>query len=210
MKLWSGRFQKETDALVNDFNSSIGFDSRMYAEDIAGSIAHATMLGECGIISPEDQALIVQGLSDILADIEAGKVEFTADNEDIHTLEDLSGRTTANSPSSTYADMALEYGAEVTYVSTLTDTVQMLEQGRVEATINAQGSIRDYMEQHPDAGIKVVQVIEGDPVAFPMQKNEDAASLVEAVNAALEKMRADGTLGELSVKYFGVDLTEKN
>ena len=84
MKLWSGRFQKETDALVNDFNSSIAFDSRMYAEDIAGSIAHATMLGECGIISPEDQALIVQGLSDILADIEAGKVEFTADNEDIH------------------------------------------------------------------------------------------------------------------------------
>ena len=84
MKLWSGRFQKETDKLVNDFNSSIAFDSRMYAEDIAGSIAHATMLGECGIISPEDQALIVQGLSDILADIEAGKIEFTADNEDIH------------------------------------------------------------------------------------------------------------------------------
>ena len=84
MKLWSGRFQKETDALVNDFNSSIAFDSRMYAEDIAGSIAHATMLGECGIISPEDQALIVQGLSEILADIEAGKIEFTADNEDIH------------------------------------------------------------------------------------------------------------------------------
>ncbi len=84
MKLWSGRFQKETDALVNDFNSSIAFDSRMYAEDIAGSIAHATMLGECGIISPDDQALIVQGLTDLLADIEAGKVEFSADNEDIH------------------------------------------------------------------------------------------------------------------------------
>ena len=84
MKLWSGRFQKETDKLVNDFNSSIAFDSRMYAEDIAGSIAHATMLGECGIISPDDQALIVQGLSDLLSDIEAGRIEFTADNEDIH------------------------------------------------------------------------------------------------------------------------------
>ncbi len=84
MKLWSGRFQKDTDKLVNDFNSSIAFDSRMYAEDIAGSIAHATMLGECGIISPDDSAAIVQGLSGILADIEAGKVEFTADNEDIH------------------------------------------------------------------------------------------------------------------------------
>ena len=84
MKLWSGRFQKETDKLVNDFNSSIAFDSRMYVEDIAGSIAHATMLGECGIISPDDQALIVQGLSDLLSDIEAGRIEFTADNEDIH------------------------------------------------------------------------------------------------------------------------------
>ena len=84
MKLWSGRFQKETDALVNDFNSSIGFDSRMYAEDIAGSIAHAAMLGECGIITPEDAQAIASGLTALLADIEAGKVEFTADNEDIH------------------------------------------------------------------------------------------------------------------------------
>ena len=84
MKLWSGRFQKETDALVNDFNSSIGFDSRMYAEDIAGSIAHATMLGECGIISRADAQAIIDGLTGLLADVEAGKVEFTADNEDIH------------------------------------------------------------------------------------------------------------------------------
>ena len=84
MKLWSGRFQKETDALVNDFNSSIGFDYRMYAEDIAGSIAHASMLGEQGIISPEDADAIIGGLNGLLADIEAGKVEFNADNEDIH------------------------------------------------------------------------------------------------------------------------------
>jgi argininosuccinate lyase len=84
MKLWSGRFQKETDALVNDFNSSISFDSRLYKEDIAGSLAHAKMLGDCGIISGEDAAAIDKGLREILADIEAGKVEFTADNEDIH------------------------------------------------------------------------------------------------------------------------------
>ena len=84
MKLWSGRFQKETDALVNDFNSSIGFDARMYEEDITGSIAHATMLGECGIISGEDVTAIVSGLTELLSDIKAGKVEFSADNEDIH------------------------------------------------------------------------------------------------------------------------------
>ena len=84
MKLWAGRFQKETDTLVNDFNSSIQFDCRMYREDIEGSIAHAAMLADCGIISTEDKEQIIQGLKDILAGIEAGKIEFTADNEDIH------------------------------------------------------------------------------------------------------------------------------
>ncbi len=84
MKLWGGRFRKETDSLVNDFNSSIQFDCRMYREDIRGSIAHAQMLADCGIISQEDRDQITVGLEGILADIEAGKVEFTSDNEDIH------------------------------------------------------------------------------------------------------------------------------
>ena len=84
MKLWGGRFRKETDSLVNDFNASIHFDCRMYREDIEGSMAHARMLGDCGIISREDAEAITQGLAGILADVEAGKIEFTADNEDIH------------------------------------------------------------------------------------------------------------------------------
>ncbi len=84
MKLWSGRFGKDTDALVNDFNASIQFDQRLYKEDITGSMAHAKMLGATGIISVADAEAIVAGLQSILADIEAGKVEFTADNEDIH------------------------------------------------------------------------------------------------------------------------------
>ena len=84
MKLWGGRFDKETDALVNDFNSSISFDARMYRQDIEGSIAHAAMLGEQGIIAPEEAASIIDGLRAILGDIEAGKVEFSEDNEDIH------------------------------------------------------------------------------------------------------------------------------
>ncbi len=84
MKLWSGRFGKETDALVNDFNASIQFDQRLYHEDITGSMAHATMLADCGIISHEDKEAILSGLQSILEDVEAGKVEFTADNEDIH------------------------------------------------------------------------------------------------------------------------------
>ena len=84
MKLWGGRFQKETDQLVNELNASISFDQRLYREDITGSMAHARMLGDCGIISKEDAAAIIGGLQGILADIEAGKVTFTADNEDIH------------------------------------------------------------------------------------------------------------------------------
>ena len=84
MKLWGGRFRKETDSLVNDFNSSIQFDGRMYREDIQGSLAHAKMLADCGVISREDAARITRGLEEILADIEAGRVELTAENEDIH------------------------------------------------------------------------------------------------------------------------------
>ena len=84
MKLWAGRFQKETDTLVNDFNSSIQFDARLYKQDIAGSIAHAQMLGKQGIIEEHEVEQIVEGLKAILADIEADKVEFSVDNEDIH------------------------------------------------------------------------------------------------------------------------------
>ena len=84
MKLWAGRFQKETDSAVNDFNSSIAFDARLYHQDIAGSIAHATMLGEQGIITAQEAEDIIAGLKAILADIEAGNVEFTVDMEDIH------------------------------------------------------------------------------------------------------------------------------
>ena len=84
MKLWGGRFSKNTDSEVNDFNSSIRFDSRMYRQDIEGSIAHATMLGKTGVISDDDSKLIVKTLGEILDDINAGNVEFTEDAEDIH------------------------------------------------------------------------------------------------------------------------------
>ncbi len=84
MKLWGGRFSKSTDKSVDDFNSSIRFDARMYAQDIRGSQAHAKMLGKQGIIPQADSDLIVKTLGEILTDIEDGKVEFTIDAEDIH------------------------------------------------------------------------------------------------------------------------------
>lgn len=84
MPMWAGRFTKEIDERVNDFNSSISFDARMYKQDIEGSIAHATMLGECGIIDIEESKSIVVGLKGILEDIESGKLEFDPTAEDVH------------------------------------------------------------------------------------------------------------------------------
>ncbi|MGN0601197.1 MAG: argininosuccinate lyase [Oscillospiraceae bacterium] len=83
-KMWAGRFTKEIDERVNDFNSSISFDARMYKQDIEGSIAHATMLGECGIIDIEESKAIVSGLKGILEDIESGKLQFDPTAEDVH------------------------------------------------------------------------------------------------------------------------------
>ena len=84
MKLWGGRFSRNTDAMMDDFHSSIRFDSRMYRQDILGSIAHAGMLGRQGIIPPEDAQRIRETLAQILSDIEAGQVAFSIAAEDIH------------------------------------------------------------------------------------------------------------------------------
>ncbi|HEX3027550.1 MAG TPA: argininosuccinate lyase [Clostridia bacterium] len=82
--MWAGRFSKETDSRVNDFNSSISFDCRMFREDIGGSMAHAEMLGKCGIIQKEESIAIIAGLKEILQDIENGRLLFDPDAEDIH------------------------------------------------------------------------------------------------------------------------------
>ena len=93
MQLWKGRFQKALSKTTNDFNSSISFDSRMYREDIEGSIAHSKMLGECGIITKEDAEKIGEGLRAILADIESGRLAIDPEAEDIHTF--IEGELTA-------------------------------------------------------------------------------------------------------------------
>ncbi len=84
MVMWAGRFKKEIDKRTNDFNSSISFDKRMYKQDITGSIAHATMLGKCGIIAKEESDKIIAELKNILSDLESGKLEFDMEAEDIH------------------------------------------------------------------------------------------------------------------------------
>ena len=172
------------------------------------------------------------------------------DNEDIQSVDDLEGRMTTNTVSSTYAAIAESYGASVLPVDTLTETIMMVEQGRAEATINAKGSVDDYLsehpeangatvsyantlgetialveqgrvdatinarasiegylESHPEADIRIVQELPGDPVAYPMRKDDDASSLVAAVDEILAQARQDGTLAEISLRYFGEDRT---
>lgn len=82
--LWGGRFEKEMDDIVKQFNASIGFDKRMYNEDIDGSIAHVTMLGEQGIVSMEEKDIIINGLEEIRKEIAEGKIVFDVNDEDIH------------------------------------------------------------------------------------------------------------------------------
>jgi argininosuccinate lyase len=83
-KLWGGRFEKATDEFAEGFHSSISFDSRLYRQDIAGSIAHAKMLGKRGIIPQSDADSIVCGLNAVLEDIESGRASFSVKDEDIH------------------------------------------------------------------------------------------------------------------------------
>ncbi len=132
------------------------------------------------------------------------------DNEDIHGYDDLKGKMTTNSPSSIYAEIAEQHGAEVTYVNTLNETLTLLEQGRADATINAEVSIKEYMDEHPDANLKIVYRGEGDPIAFPVRRAEGSQSLVDEVNRILAKAREDGRLAAISEKYFGLDLTTPN
>ena len=88
--------------------------------------------------------------------------------------------------------------------------MMMIEQGRVDATINAKGSVDSYLEEHPEANIKIVQTVAGEPVCYPIRKGEETAALLDAINAFLSQARADGSLAALSVKYFGTDLTKAN
>lgn len=131
-------------------------------------------------------------------------------NEAIHSMEDLKGMKTANTISSTYAEIAESYGATVTGVDDLVQTIELLKAGRIDATLNSEVTIYDYIAIHPDAGIKVACLDkEATSVVIPFKKGDDSKTLREAVDKALEELRADGTLSALSIKYFGVDITQR-
>lgn len=136
-------------------------------------------------------------------------VIVSGDNDNIQSLEDLEGKRTANTISSTYATAAESYGAEVTGVDDLNQTFELLLSGRIDATLNAEVTYYDYMAQHPDANIKIAAL---DPnateLAIPMRKGEETATLRAAIDQALNELAQEGVLSELSTKYFGSDITQ--
>ena len=132
------------------------------------------------------------------------------DNDDIKSFEDLAGKTTANSLASTYMELAESYGATVQGIDTLEETIQLLTAGRIDATLNANVSFYDYLNVHPDADFKLVaQTEDASHVAIPIVKSDDS-SFLDALNSAIDELRADGTLKELSEKYFGQDISSEN
>ena len=131
------------------------------------------------------------------------------DNDTINSLEDLKDKKTANTISSTYATLAESYGAKTTGVDDLNQTIELLLNGRVDATLNAEVTYFDYLKEHPDANIKIAALTnDASQVAFPVRKGDETATLREALNQAINELREDGTIAEISEKYFGTDLSQ--
>lgn len=132
------------------------------------------------------------------------------DYDEISSMEDLKGKKTANTISSTYAAQAEAYGATVTPVDDLNQTIELLLSNRIDATLNAEVVFNDYKKEHPDSNIKIATYSDQvEEIAIPIRKGDDTVTLLEAVNDALDEMAKDGTLTELSEKYFGIDISKK-
>lgn len=132
------------------------------------------------------------------------------DYDEISSMEDLKGKKTANTISSTYAAQAEAYGATVTGVDDLNQTIELLLSKRIDATLNAEVVFNDYKKEHPEADVKIATYSDQvEEIAIPIRKGDDTVTLLEAVNDALDEMANDGTLTELSEKYFGIDISKK-
>ena len=136
-------------------------------------------------------------------------VVITTADSDIASMEDLEGKTTANTLGSSYATLAESFGATNTGVDDFNQTIQLLESGRIDATLNDEVVLYDYMNQHPDAALKIAaENDEPTHVAFPLRREAATESLLAAMNEAIAELREDGTLAELSQEFFGIDITE--
>lgn len=130
------------------------------------------------------------------------------DNDEIKTIDDLNGKDTANTITSTYAQIGTDHGANVQGVDDLLQTIELLKTGRIDATINAEVVYFDYIKTEPDADVKIAcYADEVWDIGIAMQKG--SSDLVKVVNEAIDAARNDGTLEKLSLKYFGIDITKK-
>lgn len=129
---------------------------------------------------------------------------------DIANMADLKGKNTANTISSTYAEEAEKYGAKVTGVDDLNQTFELLQSGRIDATLNSEVTFYDYMRAHPDAQIKIAAVADqATEVAIPIKKGEATASLRAIVNDTIRELKASGELSSLAKLFFEVDVSQK-
>lgn len=129
-------------------------------------------------------------------------------NTDINSFEDIKGKINTNSPGSSYAEMAEQYGATNQYITTFSDTIQLLTRGDADCTINSLSVYNDYLREKGDsAGIKIVDETEPEETVIASKKDDSTNTLIEEVNKIIDELRADGTLTELSNKYFGYDAT---
>ncbi len=131
-------------------------------------------------------------------------------SRDINGFEDLKDMITANSPGSNYAKIAESYGAKVRSIESFEGTIQLLTQGKIDATLNADASFYEYMKGNPDARIKIAALSpDVMRIAAVVRKADDSDGLIAAVNQALQEMLLDGEISRISQKYFGGDITIK-
>lgn len=131
------------------------------------------------------------------------------DNDSIKKFEDLKGRTTTNSLGSTYAEYAESLGAKVVTIDSFEETLQLVEHGRTDATLNDNATFFYYQKIKPENPFKLAALTENaSHVAIPMRKGEETKTLLEAVNKAIEELKQSGELAQISQKYFGADLTK--
>lgn len=135
-----------------------------------------------------------------------GALLVAADNAEIQNFDDLKGRRSAQNLTSSWGLQAESYGAELVSVDTLAQCIDLLNTGRADATLNAETAFYDYLNQHPEAPVKIVALSDSTTSSLiPVRK--DNAKLLQAINEALDEMKSSSELAALSEKYFGSDIT---
>ena len=207
----------------NDFNF-IDTYARVVPDDDTGLELRGTFMGgemQDGILSVDETGALyvscevdsdlVDGSISLLANLRHLDDESWTDDDFIPLPEDAVAYYRGMSfmdIASTYMILAEEFGAEVVGVDTLDQTIMQVLTGRADATLNSEVSIADYMQKRPDANIKIVALTEeANLVAIPTRKTDDSASLLEAINQAIAELREEGKMSEISMKYFGRDIT---